>query len=116
VRTAWRAARRLGGDLDVVCPEGRMNEDARLQRDLLRGLAVTLGAHFLAIPDEELAETVARLAEERGVTRVAMAAPRGRGLGTRLRGDLLSGLLERLEGVDFLLIGDRPTSRRGKER
>jgi two-component system sensor histidine kinase KdpD len=108
VRTAWRAARRLGAELDVVCIEGRMNEDAERQRDLLRGLAVTLGAHFLALPDEELADAIAALVRERGVTRLAMSTPRARGMVGRLRGDLLYALLERLEGVDVLLIADRP--------
>jgi two-component system sensor histidine kinase KdpD len=108
VRTAWRAARRLGAELDVVCIEGRMNEEAERQRDLVRGLAVTLGAHFLALPDEELAEAIAALVRERGITRLAMSTPRVRGMMGRLRGDLLYALLERLEGVDMLLIADRP--------
>lgn len=45
-----------------------------------------------------------------------MAAPRGRGLVGRLRGDLLTGLLERLDGVDFLLIGERRRTRDEEER
>ena len=81
------------------------------QRDLLRGLAVTLGAHFLPVPDDELAETVVGLVQERGVSRLAMAAPRGRGLMSRVRGDLLTALLERLEGVDVLLVAERPEPR-----
>ena len=108
VRTAWRAARRLGAELDVVCVEGRMSEEAERQRDLLRGLAVTLGAHFLALPDEELPDAIAALVRERGVTRLAMSTPRAQGMMGRLRGDLLYALLERLEGVDVLLIADRP--------
>ncbi len=108
VRIAWRAARRLGAELDVVCVEGRMDEEAERQRDLLRGLSVTLGAHFLALPDEELAEAITALVQERGVTRLAMSTPRARGMIGRLRGDLLYALLERLEGVDLLLIADGP--------
>ena len=107
VRTAWRAARRLGADLDVVCVEGRMDEEAQRQRDLVRGLAVTLGAHFLALPDDELADAIAVLVRERAVTRLALTMPRPRGAVGRLRGDLLQDLLERLEGVDVLLIADR---------
>lgn len=115
VRAAWRAARRLGAELDVVCPEGRLDEEGRRQRDLVKGLAVTLGAHFLPISDDGVGENVVALAQERGVTRFAMAAPRGRGLVSRMRGDLLSTLLDRLEGVDVLLIADRPRDRRGAE-
>ncbi len=111
VRAAWRAARRLGAELDVVCPEGRLDDEAIRQRDLLRSLSVTLGAHFLPVADDELADTIIGLAGERGVTRLAMAAPRGRGLVGRLRGDLLSTLLERLEGVDFLLLAQRRVTR-----
>lgn len=111
VRAAWRAARRLGAELDVVCPEGRFDEEAVRQRDLLRDLSVTLGAHFLPVPDDALADTVIGLAGERGVTRLAMSAPRGRGLVGRLRGDLLNTLLDGLEGVDILLLAQRRGSR-----
>ncbi len=113
VRTAWRAARRLGADLDVVVPEGRLGEEAERQRDLVRELAVTLGAHFIPVPEDELAAAVVRLVGEREVTRLAMAAPRGRGVMSRLRPDLLATLLSELDGVDLLLIADRP--RRGEE-
>ncbi len=66
VRNAWRAARRLGAELDVVCPEGRLDDDAARQRDLMRELTVTLGAHFIPVAGEALAETVVALARERG--------------------------------------------------
>jgi hypothetical protein len=45
---------------------------------------------------------------ERGVTRLAMSTPRPRRVMGRLRGDLLTALLQRLEGVDVFLIADRP--------
>ncbi len=108
VRAAWRAARRVGAELDVVVPEGRLDDEAMRQRDLVRDLAVILGAHFIAVPEDELVATVVRLAGERGVTRLALAAPRGRGVMSRLRPDLLTALLSELEGVDVLLIADRP--------
>jgi two-component system sensor histidine kinase KdpD len=112
VRHAWRAARRIGAELDVVCPEGRLDEDGARQRDLMRELTVTLGAHFIPVTGDALAETVIALARERGVTRLAMAAPRPRGWLTRLRGDLLSAVLDELEGVDVLLVADRPDGER----
>jgi two-component system sensor histidine kinase KdpD len=110
VRHAWRAARRLGADLDVVCPEGRLDDDGVRQRDLMRELTATLGAHFIPVEGDAPAATVVALARERGVTRVAMAAPRPRGPLTRLRGDLLSAVLNGLEAVDVLLVADRPES------
>jgi two-component system sensor histidine kinase KdpD len=115
VRAAWRAARRLGADLDIVCGDGRLDEEQARQRDLVRGLAVTLGAHFLLVDEGELADAIVRMVEERGVTRLAMAAPKERGRLSRMRGDLLATLLERLEGVDVLLIAGRRTApRRGE--
>ncbi len=117
VRAAWRAARRLGAELDVVCPEpaGR-DEEADRQRALLRDLAVTLGAHFHPVPEDDLAGAVVRQVAERGITRLAMAAPRRRGMLARARGDLLTHVLEHTEGVDVLLIADRPAARPGRER
>jgi two-component system sensor histidine kinase KdpD len=115
VRAAWRAARRLGAELDLVCPEGgREPADAGRQRALLRELAVTLGAHFVPVDADELADAVVRLAGERGITRVAMAPPRSRGMLGRVRGDLLDSVLERLDGVDVLLIADRREPPRGR--
>ncbi len=111
VRMAWRAARRLGAELDVVYVDGKLDEEGVRQRDLLRGLAVTLGAHLIVLPDEELVEAIAALVRERGVTRLAMSTPRPRRAMGRLRGDLLTALLERLEGVDVFLIADRPRRR-----
>ena len=116
VRQAWRGARRLGAELDVVCPEDGLDEEGRRQRDLVRELSVTLGAHFLPVPGDALAETVIGLARERGITRLAMAAPRSRGMVSRLRGDLLSVVLDGLEGVDVLLVADRPERREERER
>jgi two-component system sensor histidine kinase KdpD len=111
VRMAWRAARRLGAELDVVYVDGKLDEEGVRQRDLLRGLAVTLGAHLIVLPDEELVDAIAALVRERGVTRLAMSTPRPRRVMGRLRGDLLTALLERLEGVDVFLIADRPRQR-----
>ncbi len=115
-RAAWRAARRLGAELDIVMPEGRVDDDAARQRDLVRSLAVTLGAHFIPVAEEDLADAVVSMAEQRGVTRLAMATPPKRNLAGRLRGDLLSTLLDRLEGVDILLLADRRAARPREER
>jgi two-component system, OmpR family, sensor histidine kinase KdpD len=65
-RAAWRAARRLGAELDVVVPEGRIDDEATRQRDLVRSLAVTLGAHFITVPEEDLTDALVSLVEERG--------------------------------------------------
>ncbi|MGD9570655.1 MAG: histidine kinase [Thermoleophilia bacterium] len=116
VRAAWRAARRLGAELDIVCPEPRRPDESEArQAALLRDLAVTLGAHLLPVPAEELPSYVVRQVRERGITRLAMAAPRHRGLVARARGDLLSHVLESTEGVDVLLIAERPAPRGGRE-
>ena len=117
MRAAWRAARRLGAELDVVTPEGRLDEEGARQRELVRSLSVMLGAHFLTVPADDLGSAVVRMAKEREVTRLAMAAPqRGRGLLSRVRGDLLTALLDGLEGVDVLLFADRPARHRRADR
>jgi len=76
-------------------------------------LAVTLGAHFAVIGRGEGAAEIARMAEERGVTRLVMRAPRPAGLLGRLRKDFASEVLERLEGVDLILLADRPDEPKG---
>jgi two-component system sensor histidine kinase KdpD len=113
VRRGWRAARRLGAELDVACPEARLDDEGRRQRDLVRDLCTTLGAHHWALQGEDLVLEVESLVRDRGVTRLVMPAPRPRGALSRLRGDLLTRLLERLEGVDIFLIAERDEIRPG---
>jgi two-component system, OmpR family, sensor histidine kinase KdpD len=114
VRRGWRTARRLGADLDVVSFEnGRPTAEAEVQREQLHALAVTLGAHFAVVGRGEGAAEIVRMAEERGVTRVVMRAPRPGGLLGRLRKDLSSEILEGLEGVDLFLLADRPDEPKG---
>ena len=114
VRRGWRTARRLGADLDVVSFEnGRPTAESEVQREQLHALAVTLGAHFAVVGRGEGAAEIVRMAEERGVTRVVMRAPRPGGLLGRLRKDLSSEILEGLEGVDLFLLADRPDEPKG---
>jgi len=114
VRRGWRTARRLGADLDVVCLEdSRLAPEAEVQAEQLRALAVTLGAHFAVVGRGEGAAEIARMAEERGVTRLVMRAPRPAGFLGRLRKDFASEVLERLEGVDLILLADRPDEPKG---
>jgi two-component system, OmpR family, sensor histidine kinase KdpD len=116
VRRGWRTARRLGADLDVVLLEVGRGDEAARQAEALRALSVTLGAHFLTVGDSDASAVgeVVRLTRDRGVTRLAMAIPRRRGVLGRLRGDMLTELIDHLEGVDILLMADR-SERDGKE-
>jgi two-component system sensor histidine kinase KdpD len=107
VRRGWRTARRLGAELDVVCLDCRVDEEGERQRELLHSLAVTLGAHFVSLSEDDLTGEIVRLAQERGVTRLVMSTPRRRGVLGRFRGDLLTELIDRLEGVDVFLMADR---------
>ena len=110
VRGGWRTARRLGAELDVVSPEGRLDEAAGTAQ-AHRGARRDPGAHFIGVPAENLA----------GGPRAARRGPRSHasGHGRPERegtngpdaGDLLSSLLEQLEDVDIFLLADREESR-----
>lgn len=121
IRNAWRGARRLGCDLDVVVPEapGPAGEECM---EGIRDLTVDLGAHFLRVPaGPELLDEVVRLARERGVSRIVLRPQGRRGLLARMRApDLLPALLERLPGVEILLVteagGPEGPSREGPRR
>jgi two-component system sensor histidine kinase KdpD len=116
VRRAWRSAQRLQGELDLLWVKQREpDEDERAQLDALRRLAAVLGAHLMIEPGDDIAETVRRVAAERGTTYVLMGAPRSRNALRRLLAPALPfRLLGLLPGVDLRIVADR--TRRTPER
>jgi two-component system sensor histidine kinase KdpD len=115
VRRAWRSAQRLQGELDILwVSPGEPGEEEREQLEALRRLATMLGAHLLVERGDDVAETVRRVAAERGTTYVLMGTPRPRNALRRLAGPALPfRLLQKLPGIDLRIVADR--SRRGKE-
>jgi two-component system sensor histidine kinase KdpD len=115
VRRAWRSAQRLQGELDLLWVSSREpNEEEREQLDALRRLATLLGAHLLIERGDDVAETVCRVAAERGTTYVLMGTPKPRNALRRLtRPALPFRLLQLLPGVDLRIVADR--TRRGIE-
>ncbi|HEY7622876.1 MAG TPA: histidine kinase [Solirubrobacteraceae bacterium] len=110
VRRAWRSAQRLGAQLDVlwVSPPGR-DPTPEQERALgaLRQLASVLGANLLVEPGDDIADTIARIARDRGSTYILLGRSRpARGL-ARLRTPMPQALMERLPGVDVRIVADR---------
>ena len=121
VRRAARSSQRLGGELDLlyVRPYGREpSATEREQLEALRRLASVLGAHLLLEEGDDIAETAARVARERGSTYVLMGIPGPRRGLRRLGEPLHDRLLKLLPGVDLRIVADRtgdgpePVSRR----
>ena len=100
------SARRL--DLLWVAPPGRAPDpEQERQLQALRQLASVLGANLLVEPGDDVAETVARVARERGTTYILLGRSRpARGL-ARLRAPLPQRLMEALPGVDVRIVADR---------
>jgi two-component system sensor histidine kinase KdpD len=115
VRRAWRSAQRLQADLDILwVSSGEPDEAEREQLDALRRLATVLGAHLLVEQGDDVAETVCRVAADRGTTYVLMGTPRPRNALRRLTSPALPfRLLQLLPGVDLRIVADR--SRRHAE-
>ena len=117
VRRAWRSAQRLQADLDLLWVIAREpNAAEREQLDALRRLATVLGAHLLVERGDDVAETVRRVAAERGTTYVLMGTPKPRGALRRLAQPALPfRLLQLLPGIDLRIVADR-TLRNAEER
>jgi two-component system sensor histidine kinase KdpD len=109
VRRAWRSAQRLGAELDLLWVSSREpGAGEREQLEALRRLATVLGAHLLVEPGTDIAETVQRVAHERGTTYVLMGAPRPRSALRRLaRPALPFRLLQLLPGIDLRIVAER---------
>jgi len=116
VRRAWRSANRLGAPLDLLWvrgPSQRLTPDQERSLHALRELASVLGANMLVEESDDVAATVAEVAQRRGSTYILMGrALPVRGLG-RLRKPLEQRLMERLPGVDVRIVADR--ARRSRE-
>jgi two-component system sensor histidine kinase KdpD len=117
VRRAWRSAQRLGAPLDLLWVTRPGHEpDAEQERSLhaLRQLASILGATFLIEEGDDVAQTAARVIEERGTTYVLLGvARRARGL-ARLREPLAIRIVHESPGVDVRIVADR-TRMRGRK-
>ncbi len=110
VRRAWRSAQRLGSQLDVLWiqrPGRRLTAEQDASLQALRTLCSLLGVNLLVEESDLLAETVARVAAERGTTYILLGRSREpRGL-ARLRTPLPQQLMRRLPGVDVRIVADR---------
>ena len=110
VRRAWRSAQRLGSDLDLLWirrPGASPTPEQERALSTLRQLASVLGANLLVEEGDDLAQTVARVASERGTTYILMGRSREpRGL-ARLRTPLPQRLARLLPGVDVRIVADR---------
>jgi two-component system, OmpR family, sensor histidine kinase KdpD len=110
VRRAWRSAQRLGSQLDVLWiqpPGGRLSAEQESSLTALRTLVSVLGANLLVEQSDAIADTVARVASERGTTYILLGRSREpRGL-ARLREPLPQQLMRRLPGVDVRIVADR---------
>jgi two-component system sensor histidine kinase KdpD len=110
VRRAWRSAQRLGAQLDllwVAPPTAATDADQQRQVAALHQLASVLGATLIVEPGDDIADTVARVARERGTTYILLGRSRpARGL-ARLRTPLPQRLMQALPGVDVRIVADR---------
>jgi two-component system, OmpR family, sensor histidine kinase KdpD len=115
VRRAWRSAQRLGAQLDVLwvtSPGDDPSAEQERQLHALRELASVLGATLLVEQGDDVADTVARVARDRGTTYILLGRSRSvRGL-RRLRIPLPQRLMEALPGVDVRIVANR--SNRGE--
>jgi two-component system, OmpR family, sensor histidine kinase KdpD len=116
VRRAWRSAQRLGAQLDLLwvrAPGRKLSDDQERSLGALRQLASVLGAHMLIEEADQVPETIAEVAQQRGTTYILMGRARpARGF-ARLRTPLPLRLIELLPGVDVRIVADR--SRRNEQ-
>jgi two-component system sensor histidine kinase KdpD len=115
VRRAWRSAQRLAAEMDILCvvpPGSPPRGEAREQLEALRRLAGVLGAKMLVEEGDDLVDTAARVAAERGSTYLFIGPPAPRTGLRRLTESLPDRLLRKLPGVDLRVVADRSRERR----
>jgi two-component system sensor histidine kinase KdpD len=115
VRRAWRSSRRLGAPIDLLWvqrPGRELTPDEDDGLTAIRRLAGVLGVSVLVEEGDDLAETVARVAKDRGTTYLLLGRPEVRRGFDRLGESLPEKLTKRLPGVDIRLVAERSTEDR----
>ena len=110
LRRAFRSAQRLGSEVDALWvrrPGQELDEQQTVALAALRRLASVLGAHFIEVEGDRLAEAVKRFALERGSTYVFVGTPDESRRTEILRGSLVSRLVRELSGIDIRVVADR---------
>lgn len=114
IRRAWRSARRLGADLDLlwVAPPSVHAPETDPGLVPLRRLASILGVEIIVESGDDLVQTVREVARRRRITYVLLGAPKPRKGLSRFRKSLVECLLEAMPGVDVRIISDRSRMQR----
>jgi two-component system, OmpR family, sensor histidine kinase KdpD len=112
VRRAWRSARRLGADLDVLIVLAREpSAQEREQIEAFHRLGSLLGAEVLVEEGDDIPAVAARVAQERGSTYVLIGTPGPRRGLKRLSEPLVDRLVRELPGIDVRIVADRSKRR-----
>ena len=109
IRRAWRSARRLGAELDLlwVAPPSAYAPETDPRLAPLRRLASILGVDLIVESGDDLVQTVSEVARRRGTTYVLLGPPAPRRGAARLRSSLVERLTESMPGVDIRIVSDR---------
>ncbi len=110
VRRAWRSAQRLGAELDLLYvqpPGAPPRGEEREQLEAMRRLASVLGAEFVVEEGDDLVDTAARVAAERGTTYVLIGQPQPRTGLRRFSESLPDRIIRKMPGVDVRIVADR---------
>jgi two-component system sensor histidine kinase KdpD len=110
IRRAFRSSQRLGATLDLLyvqTPGDHPGPQEERQLANLRQLASVLGAHLLLEEGDDIAETAARVARDRGTTYVLLGQPQPHRGWRRLREPFPQKLMRLMPGVDVRMVADR---------
>ena len=113
IRRSWRSAQRLGAELELLWvkrPGRAPGEEEERQLASMRRLAAVLGATLLVEEGDDVAQTTARVARERGTTYIFIGQPTA---WRRLREPLPQKLMRLLPGVDVRIVADRTRREQG---
>lgn len=118
VRRAWRAAQRMGGELDLLyVATHKHSSEEEEQLRALQKLATVLGAHLLVERGDSVAAVTKRVAQQCGTTYILLgrSSSSRRGLFKRFSPGLPEELMQLLPGVDVRVVADRTKRHRDEE-
>ncbi|MDI3269448.1 MAG: universal stress protein [Bacillota bacterium] len=108
IRTGWRVAQRLKGDLYVVhVRQGPLKEEEESTLDRLLDWARSLGAVVRQMEHRDLVEGLMRVVEEEEITQLVIGASRPSRWQEILYGSPITRILRRNRQVDLLVVSDR---------
>jgi two-component system, OmpR family, sensor histidine kinase KdpD len=112
IRRGEQIAKRLGGDLFVVCfrpPNKKLSKEEATFKRSIKKLVDKIGGHFeeLTLTRGDVAEGIVNYATEKNVTRIVLGQSKRTRFEEIIHGSVINKILRKSRNIDVFIVADR---------